>query len=161
MKCQYCGKNEANYHYRSNVNGKIAEQHLCHECAAAMEGSVFSRAQRETNYDDPLQSLMSPTGFNCDSLWDNMAKGFFRDFGGYPQVVMINPSINRQGAPRPPADVQASPGEKLIPADAGEDVKRRRELNRLRSEMGTAVKSEEFEQAARLRDEIYKLEQEK
>lgn len=161
MKCQYCGKNEANYHYRTNVNGQIAEQHLCHECAAAMEASVFSNTQRGADYNDPFQAFMSQAGFNRGGLWDNMTKGFFSDFGGYPQVVMINPSINQQGAPRPMADVQASTEEKAIPADAGEDIKRRRELNRLRNEMSAAVKSEEFEQAARLRDEIYRLEQEK
>jgi len=126
-----------------------------------MEGSVFSDARRDMNYDDPSQRPMSPGGFNSDSLWDNMTGGFFSDFMGYPQIVMINPSVNRQRAPRPAAHMQASPKENRIPVDAGEDVKRRRELNKLRNEMSTAVKSENFEEAARLRDEIYNLEQEK
>lgn len=160
MKCQNCGRNEANYHYRSNVNGQIQEMHLCYECAAAMEGSVFSNARREMNYNDPFRFIMSPGGFNGGNMWENMNKGLF-NYGAYPQVVMINPSIDPHGAPPQAADIKPSPKENRIPADAGEEIKRRRELNKLRSEMDTAVKSEDFEKAASLRDEIYRLEQEK
>ena len=34
MICQVCGKNPANVHYKSVVNGRISEIYLCSECAA-------------------------------------------------------------------------------------------------------------------------------
>ena len=33
MKCENCGKNEVSFVYRSNINGKVEEKHLCQECA--------------------------------------------------------------------------------------------------------------------------------
>ena len=29
MKCQNCGKNEATFYYKSNINGRVMESHLC------------------------------------------------------------------------------------------------------------------------------------
>ena len=33
MKCEKCGKNEASYFYRENINGRRRELHLCEDCA--------------------------------------------------------------------------------------------------------------------------------
>lgn len=33
MKCNHCGKNEANTHYKKIINGKKEEMYLCDECA--------------------------------------------------------------------------------------------------------------------------------
>ena len=33
MKCENCGKNEVSFVYRSNINGKREEKHLCADCA--------------------------------------------------------------------------------------------------------------------------------
>ena len=33
MKCENCGKNEVNFVYQSNINGKVEQKHLCAECA--------------------------------------------------------------------------------------------------------------------------------
>ena len=33
MKCQNCGKNEATFYYRSSINGRVMESHLCPQCA--------------------------------------------------------------------------------------------------------------------------------
>ena len=36
MKCDRCGKNEATFHYKTNINGRVTEAHLCSDCARAM-----------------------------------------------------------------------------------------------------------------------------
>ena len=33
MRCDRCGKNEATFYYKSNINGKVEEKHLCSDCA--------------------------------------------------------------------------------------------------------------------------------
>ena len=44
MLCQNCGKNDAVIHLRRIINGETAELHLCSDCGAAMGYSIgFSR----------------------------------------------------------------------------------------------------------------------
>ena len=33
MRCDGCGKNEATFYYKSNINGKVTQIHLCPQCA--------------------------------------------------------------------------------------------------------------------------------
>ena len=33
MKCENCGKNEVSFVYRSSINGRTEEHHLCQACA--------------------------------------------------------------------------------------------------------------------------------
>lgn len=61
------------------------------------------------------------------------------------------------------ASVQAKQralGDNPFPYDAGDDVKNRRRLNALRGKMKEAIEQEAYEEAARLRDEIYRIEKE-
>ena len=46
MKCENCGKNEVTFVYRSNINGRTEEHHLCQACAEklAMISSEISSA---------------------------------------------------------------------------------------------------------------------
>lgn len=166
MKCQNCGRSDASFHYRSNVNGQVTEQHLCPECAANMEGSVFSSELNNTaGGQDFSQFLLSPeTMFGNNSIWDRMAKDLFSDFWRGPQIVMISPRAIKLGEAEAEAQVKAQPASAPIrkaadiPLDAGEKIKRRMELNKLRSEMQSAIREENFERAAELRDKIYALE---
>ena len=33
MRCDRCGRNEATFYYKSNINGKVTQIHLCPQCA--------------------------------------------------------------------------------------------------------------------------------
>ena len=57
------------------------------------------------------------------------------------------------------SDVPCEPNEQNVPQQADSDLQYRRKLNQLRHNLQTAIRKEDFEQAACLRDEIYKLEQ--
>ena len=39
MKCQNCGRNEATYYYKSSINGRVTETHLCADCAGRSCGT--------------------------------------------------------------------------------------------------------------------------
>lgn len=161
MKCQNCGNHEANFHYKSNVNGQITEQHLCQECAGKMQDSVFAKTQSSIQDEfNQMQSIFSPTGmFGGGSMIDNMTRGFFDSFWPSPQVIMINPPAQTQTQPQH-SQMPASEKEAAIPTDAGDKFRKRREINKLRCEMKSAIKDENFERAAEIRDEIYKMEKE-
>ena len=47
-----------------------------------------------------------------------------------------------------------------FPADAGEEIKRERRMEELREKLRAAVEVEDYESAAALRDEIYRMEKE-
>ena len=45
MKCENCGKNEVSFVYRSSINGRTEEHHLCQACAgkAGYTQKLFNR----------------------------------------------------------------------------------------------------------------------
>lgn len=142
MKCQNCNHNEANFHYSSNINGTITETHLCGECA------------RQTGYDQVLGDLDIWSPF---SVMGPFSRSFFGPVysGGWmsPAVSLMPPqTASVPGALEPG---RAADG---TPLDAGEELKARRHLNELRARLKNAVDAEQYEKAAELRDEIYRLE---
>ena len=154
MKCDKCG-NEASFFYSSNVNGRRTERHLCADCARA-EG--FGNA---LDY-DPMGGMR------------NMFDSFFEDFGGFfgggrsllPAFDLFGSpmrSMMTRSAPRvnlvvgsPEQTVQSAGG--VIPEADAADIRARREKGALRHQLDEAVKAEDFERAAQLRDQLRALE---
>lgn len=154
MKCDKCG-NEASFFYSSNVNGRRTERHLCADCARA-EG--FGNA---LDY-DPMGGMR------------NMFDSFFEDFGGFfgggrsllPSFDLFGSpmrSMMTRSAPRvnlvvgSPEQTAQSAGGVIPEADAA-DIRARREKGALRHQLDEAVKAENFERAAQLRDQLRALE---
>lgn len=156
MKCEKCGK-EATFHYQSNINGETAEYHLCPDCAQAEGfGSMMAwrpRSMFDSFWSSPFESLMG--GFFGNS--------FASPFGGLMAGRLMTPTltlprINIQvGDPEASTDTREEKSDN-IPEDAGGEVKSRRELVSLKHQLKAAIKAEEFEKAAELRDKIRELE---
>ena len=137
MKCQHCGNHEANYHYRSNINGSVTDLHLCQACAREIGGAFAGAGLR--------QSMEAVFGGHF----------FSRPLGASAPALVMGARTQA-----PPATLP-EPGEANIPTEADEALKRRREMNQLRGEMEAAIKADNFERAAELRDEMYRLEKER
>lgn len=129
-----------------NQNGKSSEAHFCADCAGQyagqyqqMLGDMFPFAQS-----GPFGSFTpfgGMAGLPVGSLFAGMQPVF-----GWVQPVQSAPAI---GTPQPAQEsVQGDP-----------EFQKRRELGLLREKMRNAAAAEDFEQAAKLRDEIKKLEQ--
>ena len=157
MKCEICGKNEVTFVYRSNINGNITERHLCAQCAAERGYSRKLQESRErlmrSFWDDsPFgimpRSLFALPGTGSRFFGEDLLEDFFRDM----------PALTAQ----PEEKAAAAPAEKesLVEEQEQSRFSRLRKLNALRLAMKKAVRKEEFEEAARLRDEIRALEQE-
>ena len=148
MKCENCGNNEVTFVYRSNINGKITEKHLCSRCAEEqgyIRGLAESRRRMMRGFDsffggNMLDGLL-PQGLFGENLFDD----FFREM----------PALTAERGEQAPAEK-----ERLVDAKEESRFARQRRLNALRLEMKKAVHKEDFEQAAKLRDEIRALEQE-
>ena len=139
MKCENCGKNEVAFVYRSSVNGRVEEKHLCAECA------------RKLGYDRYLTgggNFFMPNMFNSGFFGNSMLDRFL------------------SGAALPSGRDIDNPFDDFfseMPALRSAPVRERRQnderqLNALRMELQKAVSAEEYERAAQLRDEIRQME---
>ena len=147
MKCQNCGKNEATFYYKSNINGRVMESHLCPECARQL-GLV----------QDMCRTMMS-------SFWDD------DDFFTRP-FRMLEPLLGGFGSPLltefpEPVDVtqqarrtaEEPREDNLVQGDEREKLSRQRQRNALETQLRHAVETENFEEAAKLRDQLRSLPQ--
>ena len=160
MKCQHCGKNEATFYYKSNINGNVTEQHLCGECA------------RELGYAGNIEQSFANFGRSMfggfDSLFAPMpalAGNFFEPFEAMNRSFgKMFPMLGSGMAQMPEAAAQSAPaasasGNDLVSEEEHRKLDQERRINALRHEMQQAVASENFERAAQLRDQIHGLEQ--
>lgn len=164
MLCQNCKNANAEFHYKSTINGKTSELHLCAECAAKMAPKL--------NLDDT---------FSLNSYLGSLLPGFMGPFNTLPETRRCPlcgataRDIRRSGKVGC-AQCYESFSELLLPyiqrihgtarhsgklpAAAGESLKRRREAESLQAELKQAVEAQEFEKAAELRDRLRALEAE-
>ena len=130
MKCQNCGRNEATYYYKSSINGRVTETHLCADCA------------RKLGYVQRMQ----PDSFFGDDFFSHPFRLFEPLLGGFGNRLLTE-------FPEP-VDVtrQAQKAEQ-------ERFSLQRQRNALQTQLRHAVESEDFESAAKLRDQLKALPQ--
>ncbi len=159
MKCEKCDK-EATFHFQSNINGEKTETHLCEDCAKA-EGLeklfVRPRAMMGSFFREPFGGLMGsfftePFGMLTENFF---GRGFFTPTLGVPTESAR--TEDRFAETEKSTETEQVRSDN-IPEDAGEEIRRKRELLLLREQLWSAVKAEEFEKAAEMRDKIRELE---
>ena len=130
MKCQNCGRNEATYYYKSSINGRVTETHLCADCA------------RKLGYVQRMQ----PDSFFGDDFFSHPFRLFEPLLGGFGNRLLTE-------FPEP-VDVtrQAQQAEQ-------DRFSLQRQRNALQTQLRHAVEAEDFESAARLRDQLKALPQ--
>lgn len=152
MKCEKCS-NEATFHYQSNINGEKTETHLCADCAKTEGfGEILSYRPSsvfDSFFSEPFGSLMG--SFFSEPFGSFMGRGLLAPTMTLPQIkVIVGDTDTSTKAEEKSAD--------NVPEDAGEEVRSRRELMVLKHQLKTAVRAEEFEKAAELRDKIREIE---
>ena len=155
MKCEHCGKNEVTFVYRSNWNGQVEEKHLCAECAEKLGYTQRVAAQHQRmmqgfnslfnggileDFFSPMPGLLNRRGWLLEDPFDD----FFADMPALGPAKQETPE-KRDG---------------LVDREEQGRFARMRQMNALRMEMKKAVRQEDFERAAQLRDEIHALEAE-
>lgn len=181
MLCERCKKNEAVVFYRENINGKEKKYSLCEDCKNEMERSgeikLFDFGDNFFKYySDPFDELGSifgslfslPTSsharigsgakkcplcgstfadlqregkLGCPECYDTFADELESTFGGYESSASEKSGRKMPHLHKEKADHKAT-------------------IKKLSAEMKEAISSENFEEAARLRDEIKRLKEE-
>lgn len=159
MLCQNCGKNHAIAFYKENINGQVKELALCSECASK---------SNMTNFD-----LLS--GFWNDDFIKNpffslpLSKQAIAGGRICPKCSMTESELRRTGRVgcgecyKNFSDILLPYIKKLQGSSAHVGTNAKSEQNpidELKKRLNDAVKVENYEEAAKLRDEIRRKESE-
>ncbi|ADL11680.1 UvrB/UvrC motif-containing protein [Acetohalobium arabaticum] len=171
MLCQECQKREATVHLTKIINNKKKEIYLCDKCAQEKEELNFGK--EGFSFNNLLAGLLSSeSGSNTPNsnlnLSYNKAQAECEDCG------LNYAEFSRQGK-LGCSECYTEFEDKInkvlkkvhgnnrhtgkVPKRTGGVIRTRKEIQKLRKKMQEAVQEEEFEEAARLRDEIKELEE--
>jgi len=165
MLCMICKKNEATVHMTDIHDNQKHEMHICPECAKkqgilikaqdALAGLIEKFGEAAAKEAEKIPNLRCP---KCGATYEDFRKrgrlGCPHDYEVFeealkPLLVRIHGATEHVGkAVKKPA----------VSAGQTEAMKRTEKIQRLRQELERAVSAEQYERAARLRDEVQKLE---
>lgn len=167
MKCQKCGANNANTHVKTIINGEFKEYDLCSDCAKKMGyTNVFSDMEDEFSnflgsfFGNVLPARTQATRCEfCGTTYPEIAKtghvgcakcyDVFAD-ELYPSIRRIHGNTTHCGKNSKRAE--NAKAEKLVEQTKEDKIKA------LKAELDKAVKEQNFEHAAELRDKIKEME---
>jgi len=164
MQCQSCHKNEATVHLTEINDGVRTETHLCEQCAQEEGIAVKSQiplnellssllaAQPEDSgsFGDAEQQRECPNcGFTLERFRKEALLGCPHDYEVFEKSLL--PLIEKAHDGR-----NSHRGK--VPAKTPTDTKKQMELATLRQQLEAAVKNEDYETAAKLRDQINRVE---
>lgn len=157
-KCDKCGK-PAPIIVTEITKGKKVEKHLCQECHAQQEGAA---GKSHTPINELLSNfVMAHSGLvkdqavtceHCGMTWADFRQsgllGCEHDYGVFEKD--LSPLVQRahEGATHHIGKVPRRRGGTGVPAKRGTD------LARLRKELQRAIEAEDYERAAKIRDQI-------
>lgn len=160
MKCEICGKNEATVHLTEIVNDKVTKLNLCETCAK----NKGSEMEEHFGLNDLLAGLADigqtakpevASTIKCGSC------GFtYQDFRKVGRLGCGDcyESFKKELTQLLRRIHSADRHVGKVPVTAGKTVKDTQTIQELRIKMEKAIQTEEFEEAARLRDKIKDLE---
>jgi len=164
MLCQICKKNDATIHLTEISGGVRTEIHVCESCAVEQDIAVKSHI--------PINELLS--NLLASQPTDEEIGGTVEQEIVCPNCGFTLAQFQKEGTLGCPADYEVF--EKMlrpliekahdgrtthvgkIPSSTPLDTKEQMQLLNLRQQLEAAVQSEDYELAAKLRDEIKKSE---
>ena len=159
-KCDNCNKQPATVHLTEIKNGKKIEKHLCEQCAAQNEGLPV---KSHTPINELLTNfVMAHSGLqkeavggacdNCGITWAEFRKGGLlgceQDYTLFEKE--LTPLLQRahEGATHHLGKVPARAGGSGVP------IKQQIDIAKLRKDLARSVEAEDYERAAKIRDQI-------
>ena len=159
MLCDICKKKEAIVHYAEIVEGQMKKMNLCEPCA--MDKGVGVHASFSIG--DLLAGLTETPGKTKDPMEEEICpkcKMTYKEFKkkGRLGCAHCYEAFRKALIPLLEAIHKSEQHMGKIPQKAQEEVESMSKLQRLREELAGAIRKEDFEKAAKLRDEIKKWE---
>ncbi len=159
MKCERCKKQPATYHLTAIENGSKKEAHLCEECA--LQAGVGTKLNFNFSIDDIVGGTTAPKskskaskvacpdcGITYSEFKSKVRLGCARDYEVFEkEMVRLLEQIHG-----------ASTHTGKTPRTADVHVRRKNQLLRLKRDLETMVRTEDYEKAAEIRDRIRNIE---
>ena len=166
MICMLCKKSPATVHMTDIHNGKKREFHICQECAKnqgivvqaqdALAGLIEKYNEAAAREVEQLQNIRCE---KCSMTYDQFRKGGRlgcpNDYKAFEELLM--PLLERMHGSV--EHVGTSPGKSTAKGREDEAMRIPEAIRRLKEELSRAVAAEDYECAARLRDEIRTLKE--
>ncbi len=158
MVCDICKKNEAVVHYAEIVDGQMKKMNLCEPCAVEKGVGVHSNF----SIGDLLAGLTEPAGKAKDPLDDQVCpkcKMTYREFKKKGRLGCSHcyEAFKKGLTPLLEAIHKSQQHMGKVPQKAQQEVDAMSKAQRLKEDLAAAIRREDFEAAARIRDEIKKL----
>lgn len=159
MKCQNCGKSQANIRYKENINGQIQEVYLCSGCAKNLGFLDFSDIFSPIFSSIPSVFLDTVTEKSCDKC------GY--DFNMYLKTGLFGcPNCYDSFSPKLDELLYNYHGKTRHVKSDNENIKnsinsKEELILNLQNELNIAIENEEYEKAAVLRDKIKEIKETK
>ena len=180
MLCQNCKENEANVKYTQIINGVKKEMNLCEDCARKLGieelnfnipisfSSFFGDFLNEYDNSDFIPMLAKPNELQCSQC--NMTYDEFMNTGKFgcancynTFAERIDPVLNRlHGSTKYMGRKSKISNNILKKAEnkgESKETGNNDNLRNLKTQLKIAIKEERYEDAAKLRDEIKKIEE--
>lgn len=166
MKCEKCNKREATTHLTRIVNGYKEEYHLCNECAAASKEYKQIESGMNFGIGDFLTGMFgSPK--KQPSMQADVADNGICSTCGMPYSEFLSSGklgcgdcygVFKNRLARPLRQIHGT-AEHIgkAPVRGGGDIMLDKKIAKLEAELNAAVMKQDFETAAKLRDEIKDL----
>lgn len=166
MLCQECGKRPATLHFTKIVNGEKTEFHFCEPCARE-KGELIPGTANGFSIHNLLSGLLEldPSGktqagkpaaqVRCD--YCGLTYSQFSKLGRFGCSECYKNFADRLGPLFKRVHGNTVHVGK-VPKRAGQQFQMRRKVEQLKRELQFKIEREEFEAAAKLRDEIRELE---
>ena len=161
MLCEACKQTQATVHLTEIVNEQMTELHLCEACAnqkGAQVESHFGLADLLSELADfskpqELEETPVKTCPSCGMTYEDFRKVGRLGCAQCYQTFKRSLGSLLKRIHGSPIHLGKSPARQVAPAAA------KTELVELKRRLGKAIEREEFEEAARLRDQIRRTEQ--
>lgn len=160
MQCDICKKKEATVHLTEIVNDKMTKLHLCEDCAKE-KGSEMEEHFGLSDLLAGLTDLGSTIEPEAMEIIKCQTCGFtYQDFKKVGRLGCGDcyETFKSQLAPLLKRIHGADRHVGKVPIMIGKTVKDTKTLQDLKMKMEKAIQTENFEEAARLRDQIRELE---
>lgn len=159
MLCQNCGKNEVNFRYTQVINGEKREIALCDKCAKklGLESLDFSREIEDLfnmSFAESFLPSFARTNMlgsrNLGTIFNNdiFSNPFFGEVSQEPEQIETTSGLSDAEKQDVLKDIE----------NATKKNKQESKKQKLESELEKAIKEERYEDAAKIRDEIKKLD---
>lgn len=159
MKCDNCGEREARVHVVQIGPEGRREENLCEECAANY-GLGAAAPSRHDTVNDFLRGLFQSSGTNARELVCPKCGMSFQDFQQTGKIgcAACYDAFRYQLEPLLRRIHGSSTHAGKIPHRSGKKLEAKATIESLRGKLQEAVRLEEYEKAAELRDQIREWE---